>query len=91
MIDTNTATEATRTGIGLGTIIAVVASWDRNKSILWAVFHGFLSWIYVIYYALTDRKHHSGRTVFYIILSIILVHILLVAFITIYSHLLSHP
>jgi peptidoglycan/LPS O-acetylase OafA/YrhL len=36
-------------GIGLGTIIAVVVSWNRNKSILWAIIHGFLGWLYVIY------------------------------------------
>jgi hypothetical protein len=42
-------------GVGLGAVIAVTASWDRNKSILWAIPHGFLSWIYVIYFALTRR------------------------------------
>jgi hypothetical protein len=36
-------------GIGLGTIIAVVVSWSRNKSILWAIIHGILGWLYVIY------------------------------------------
>ncbi|HEV7423701.1 MAG TPA: hypothetical protein VGO21_00770 [Candidatus Paceibacterota bacterium] len=43
-------------GIGLGTIIAVVVSWSRNKSILWAIIHGFLGWIYVIYALLVPRK-----------------------------------
>ena len=90
MIDANTASEATRTGLGLGTIIAVVASWDRNKSILWAILHGFLSWIYVIYYALTDRKHLSGRTILYIISSIVFVHILFVILITIFYSRISH-
>ncbi len=36
-------------GVGLGTIIAVVVSWSRNHSILWAIVHGILGWIYVIY------------------------------------------
>lgn len=40
-------------GIGLGSIIAVVASWSRNKSILWAVVHGLLGWIYVVYFIFT--------------------------------------
>ena len=31
-------------GIGLGSIIAVVASWSRNKSILWAIVHGLMGW-----------------------------------------------
>ncbi|WP_336664269.1 hypothetical protein [Elizabethkingia meningoseptica] len=42
----------TNSGLGLGAIIAVVISWDRNKSILWAIIHGILGWIYVIYYAI---------------------------------------
>lgn len=36
-------------GVGLGTIIAVVVSWTRNKSIGWAIVHGILGWFYVIY------------------------------------------
>ena len=43
----------TQSGIGLGTVIAVVCSWDRNRSILWAILAGILSWFYVIYFALT--------------------------------------
>ena len=43
-------------GIGLGTIIAVVVSWSRNKSILWAIIHGILGWLYVIYALLVAKK-----------------------------------
>ncbi len=43
-------------GIGLGTIIAVVISWSRNKSILWAIVHGILGWLYVIYAILVKKK-----------------------------------
>ena len=43
-------------GIGLGTIIAVVISWSRNKSILWAIIHGLLGWLYVIYAILVKNK-----------------------------------
>lgn len=42
-----------QSGIGLGSVIAVVCSWDRNRSILWAIIAGILSWFYVIYFALT--------------------------------------
>ena len=42
--------------IGLGTIIAVVVSWSRNKSILWAIIHGILGWLYVIYAILFRKK-----------------------------------
>jgi len=36
-------------GVSLGSVIAAVISWDRNKSILLAIIHALLSWIYVIY------------------------------------------
>jgi hypothetical protein len=39
-------------GIGFGTALAITISWSANKSLLWAVIHGLLSWIYVVYYAL---------------------------------------
>lgn len=34
----------------LGCILAVVISYAENHSILWAIFHGLCSWLYVIYY-----------------------------------------
>jgi hypothetical protein len=43
-------------GIGLGTLIAVVVSWSRNKSILLAILHGLLGWLYVIYALLVKKK-----------------------------------
>jgi hypothetical protein len=42
-----------RGGIGVGTIIAIMASWTRNKSVLWAILHAFFGWFYVIYYVIT--------------------------------------
>lgn len=39
----------------LGMAIAVVLSWARNASILWAILHGFFSWGYVIYWAVTRK------------------------------------
>lgn len=35
----------------LGGAIAVVLSYSVNHSILWAIIHGILSWLYVIYFA----------------------------------------
>lgn len=35
----------------IGTAVAACISWSVNQSILWAIFHASLSWIYVIYYA----------------------------------------
>jgi hypothetical protein len=44
--------EAARSGITFGSALAIAISWSANKSILWAIIHGLLGWIYVIYYAL---------------------------------------
>ena len=45
----------TQTGIGIGSAIAIVCSWQRNRSILWAILAGILSWFYVIYFAVTRK------------------------------------
>ncbi len=42
-------------GIGIGSAIAVVCSWQRNRSILLAILAGIFSWFYVIYFAITRR------------------------------------
>jgi len=49
----HTTHTVTQTGIGLGSAIAVVCSWHRNRSILLAILAGIFSWLYVIYFALT--------------------------------------
>ena len=41
------------TGIGIGTVIAILLSWSVNHSIVWAVIHGICSWFYVLYWVLT--------------------------------------
>lgn len=33
----------------IGVAVAVQVSWSINQSIGWAIWHGFLNWIYVIY------------------------------------------
>ena len=47
--------EAARSGITFGSALAIAISWSVNKSILWAIIHGILSWLYVIYYAFFKR------------------------------------
>jgi ABC-type Fe3+-siderophore transport system permease subunit len=42
-------------GLGFGAALAIVCSWQRNRSILWAILAGFISWFYVIYFAITRR------------------------------------
>ncbi len=44
--------DAAKAGIGFGSALAITISWGVNKSILWAIVHGILSWLYVIYYAI---------------------------------------
>jgi hypothetical protein len=44
-----------QSGIGLGSAIAIVCSWQRNRSILWAILAGIFSWFYVIYFAATRQ------------------------------------
>jgi hypothetical protein len=53
--------EVIQTGAGLGSVIAVVCSWERNKSILWAILAGILSWFYVIYFALTRSPDETRK------------------------------
>jgi hypothetical protein len=45
--------QAARAGVGFGSALAITISWSLYKSILWAVIHGFFSWAYILYYALT--------------------------------------
>lgn len=44
--------EVVKNGISFGSALAIAMSWTANKSILWAIIHGFFSWFYVLYYAL---------------------------------------
>lgn len=44
--------EVIRNGISFGSVLAIVMSWTVNKSVLWAIFHGIIGWIYVLYYIL---------------------------------------
>lgn len=44
--------QVVRTGLSFGSALAMVISWTANKSMLWVIVHGLLSWLYVIYYAL---------------------------------------
>lgn len=54
-VTVQTTQAVAQTGIGLGSAIAVVCSWQRNRSILWAFLAGIFSWFYVLYFALTRR------------------------------------
>ena len=49
-------------GIGLGSTIAIVVSWSQNKSIAFAILHGILGWLYVIYYLVTNNNSVSKNS-----------------------------
>ena len=42
-----------RAGVSMGSALAIAISWSEHHSIVWAIIHGFFSWLYVVYYALT--------------------------------------
>jgi len=58
-VSIQTGQVAAQSGIGLGSAIAVVCSWQRNRSIFWAILAGILSWIYVIYFAITREEDET--------------------------------
>ena len=41
-----------KTGISFGSALAMVISYTAWHSVGWAIFHGLLSWVYVIYYVI---------------------------------------
>jgi hypothetical protein len=45
--------QVAKAGASFGSALAIAISWSEHHSILWAIVQGFLSWAYVLYYALT--------------------------------------
>lgn len=41
-----------KSGISFGSALAMVISYTTWKSVGWAIFHGLISWVYVIYFIL---------------------------------------
>lgn len=55
-LSASTASIARSTASGgycVGAALATVLSWETNHALGWAAIHGFLSWIYVVYFAVT--------------------------------------
>lgn len=48
----STAGKAVKTGISFGSCLAMVISYVNWHSVGWAIFHGLLSWGYVLYFIL---------------------------------------
>ena len=39
-----------KSGLSFGSCLAMIVSYTAWGSIPWAIFHGLLSWVYVVYY-----------------------------------------
>jgi len=48
----NIRIEGAKYGASFGSALAIAVSYSNNHSLLWAVIHGILSWVYVIYFAI---------------------------------------
>jgi len=44
--------EGAKYGVGFGSALAIAISYTNNHSIPWAIIHGILGWLYVIFVAL---------------------------------------
>lgn len=51
IINNNIVNNVTK-GLSFGSALAIVISYFKWQSIGWAIFHGLLNWIYVIYYVI---------------------------------------
>jgi hypothetical protein len=49
----NQSVRVAKAGASFGSALAIAISWSEHHSILWAIVQGFLSWVYVVYYAMT--------------------------------------
>lgn len=41
-----------KAGISFGTALAMVISYTTWHSVMWAIVHGLLGWVYVVYFVL---------------------------------------
>jgi hypothetical protein len=48
----NIRIEGAKYGASFGSALAIAVSYSNNHSLIWAVVHGILSWVYVIYFAI---------------------------------------
>lgn len=46
----NVTKGSTKSGIGFGAALAIVISYVKWQSVGWAIFHGLLNWVYVVYF-----------------------------------------
>ena len=44
-----------KTGIGFGCCLAMIISWSLYQSVIYALLHGILGWIFVLWYLIFIR------------------------------------
>ena len=49
----STVQKTVKSGITFGSALAMVISYTTWHSVGWAIFHGLLSWVYVLYFVIT--------------------------------------
>ncbi|MBO4211575.1 MAG: hypothetical protein J5878_02860 [Oscillospiraceae bacterium] len=47
-----TVKKTAKNGISFGCALAMVISYSAWHSVGWAIFHGLLSWVYVVYFVI---------------------------------------
>ncbi len=52
-------------GLGIGSVLAMICCWERERSLLSTIIAGFLSWIYVIYFEVTRRPAEEAKRSFF--------------------------
>ena len=53
-INKDLAVDSGKTAVSFGTVLAIVISYSQLHSVGWAILHGLLGWLYVIYYVITN-------------------------------------
>lgn len=53
-ISKDLAVDSGKTAVSFGTVLAIVISYSQLHSVGWAILHGLLGWLYVIYYVITN-------------------------------------
>jgi hypothetical protein len=48
----NIRIEGAKYGASFGSALAIAISYSNNHSLVWAIIHGILSWVYVIYFVI---------------------------------------
>ena len=60
MKKSGTVNKVIDTGLSMGSALAMIISWDVNQSVLLALLHGVLSWLYVLYHILDNADKCVG-------------------------------